>query len=93
VFNPFTEVADDDFSDSVLVEQVIGGDRAALEKLILRHQPWVYNIAVRMVFRPHDAEEDGPYSVSLRDEQNRGPWSAVELPKQSGFIGDRTCTQ
>jgi RNA polymerase sigma factor (sigma-70 family) len=28
-----------------------------LEKLVLRHQSWIYNIAVRMVFRPEDAEE------------------------------------
>jgi RNA polymerase sigma factor (sigma-70 family) len=28
-----------------------------LEKLILRHQAWIYNIAVRMVFQPEDAEE------------------------------------
>ena len=57
MFNPFTEVAEDDSADSVLVEQAIGGDRAALEKLVLRHQAWVYNIAVRMVFQPQDAEE------------------------------------
>src|SRR4029077_10011772 len=24
---------------------------------VLRHQAWIYNIAVRMVFRPQDAEE------------------------------------
>jgi RNA polymerase sigma factor (sigma-70 family) len=57
VFNPFSEVAEDDPADSVLVEQAIAGDRAALEKLILRHQAWIYNIAVRMVFQPQDAEE------------------------------------
>src|SRR6266702_5977500 len=57
MFNPFSEVAETGSVDSFLVEQVIGGDRAALEKLILRHEAWVYNIAVRMVFRPHDAEE------------------------------------
>lgn len=57
MFNPFTEVAEDDSADSVLVEKASGGDRAALEKLVLRHQAWVYNIAVRMVFRPQDAEE------------------------------------
>src|SRR5207253_5053054 len=44
-------------TDAELVEQAKNGDRAALEKLILRHQAWVYNIAVRVVFRPHDAEE------------------------------------
>jgi RNA polymerase sigma factor (sigma-70 family) len=57
MFNPFAEVAADDSTDNVLVQQAIGGDRAALEKLILRHQAWIYNIALRMVFFPHDAEE------------------------------------
>ncbi len=40
-----------------MVAEAKSGDRSALEKLILRHQAWVYNIAVRMVFEPHDAEE------------------------------------
>jgi RNA polymerase sigma factor (sigma-70 family) len=57
VFNPFTEVTEDDSGDTALVGQAIVGDRVALEKLILRHQAWIYNIAVRMVFRPQDAEE------------------------------------
>src|SRR5213080_1847366 len=57
MFNPFNEVAEIGSVDAELVEQAKNGDRAALEKLILRHQAWVYNIAVRMVFRPHDAEE------------------------------------
>src|SRR3954462_9303532 len=43
--------------DSDLVELAKNGDRSALEKLVLRHQAWIYNIAVRMVFRPQDAEE------------------------------------
>src|SRR4051794_12997375 len=57
MFNPFREVAESGSVDAELVGQAKNGDRAALEKLILRHQAWVYNIAVRMVFRPHDAEE------------------------------------
>src|SRR5215813_3714816 len=57
MFNPFTEVAGGDPTDAELVEKASGGDRAALESLVLRHQAWIYNIAVRMVFRPHDAEE------------------------------------
>jgi RNA polymerase sigma factor (sigma-70 family) len=57
MFNPFTEVAEGGPTDAELVEQAKTGDRAALEKLVLRHQAWVYNIAVRMVFHPHDAEE------------------------------------
>jgi RNA polymerase sigma factor (sigma-70 family) len=57
VFNPFRENTPDDTPDAVLVEQAQNGDRAALERLVLRHQAWIYNIAVRMVFHPHDAEE------------------------------------
>src|SRR5258706_8071898 len=57
MFNPFTEIDAGDYGDADLVEKAKTGDRAALEKLILRHQAWIYNIAVRMVFQPHDAEE------------------------------------
>src|SRR5436190_7525763 len=55
--NPFTEVVEGDVDDIDLVKQSRNGSRAALEKLILRHQAWIYNIAIRMVFQPHDAEE------------------------------------
>jgi RNA polymerase sigma factor (sigma-70 family) len=57
MFNPFTEVAEGGATDAELVEQAKSGDRAALEDLLLRHQAWVFNVAVRMVFHPHDAEE------------------------------------
>src|SRR6267143_6106998 len=55
--NPFAEVVENDVDDVDLVEQAQKGSRAALEKLVLRHQAWIYNIAVRMVFQPQDAEE------------------------------------
>jgi RNA polymerase sigma factor (sigma-70 family) len=57
VFNPFSEEAQSGSADVELVDRARNGDRAALEQLVLRHQAWVYNIAVRMVFQPHDAEE------------------------------------
>jgi RNA polymerase sigma factor (sigma-70 family) len=57
MFNPFTEVAADETTDAALVERAKNGDRSALEKLVLRHQAWIYNVAVRMVFHPQDAEE------------------------------------
>jgi RNA polymerase sigma factor (sigma-70 family) len=57
MFNPFSEIAEEHSSEAALVEHAKHGDRAALEKLVLRHQAWIYNIAVRMVFDPHDAEE------------------------------------
>ena len=56
MFNPFVEVVGN-ATDNELVAQAQGGDRTSLEKLILRHQAWIYNIAVRMVFHPQDAEE------------------------------------
>jgi RNA polymerase sigma factor (sigma-70 family) len=55
--NPFSETDDSDNSDAELIEQTKNGDRDALEKLVLRHQAWIYNIAIRMVFHPQDAEE------------------------------------
>ena len=55
--NPFSEDAAGDRTDLDLVLRAKGGDRAALESLVLRHQAWIYNIAVRMVFLPQDAEE------------------------------------
>ncbi|MGE3809644.1 MAG: RNA polymerase sigma factor [Gemmataceae bacterium] len=54
--NPFAEVVDES-TDTELIEQAKNGSRAALEKLILRHQAWIYNIALRMVFHTQDAEE------------------------------------
>ena len=57
MFNPFSERADAGPSDEELVEQSQNGHRAALEELVMRHQAWIYNIAVRMVHHPHDAEE------------------------------------
>src|ERR1700757_64756 len=57
MFNPFAEDSDCSPSDAELVEQAKNGARAALEKLVLRHQAWIYNNAIRMVFHPQDAEE------------------------------------
>jgi RNA polymerase sigma factor (sigma-70 family) len=56
VFNPFTEVIDES-ADFDLIFQAKNGNRDALEKLVLRHQAWIYNIALRMVFHPQDAED------------------------------------
>jgi RNA polymerase sigma factor (sigma-70 family) len=54
--NPFAEVVDES-TDADLLEQAKHGSRDALEKLVLRHQSWIYNIAIRMVFHAQDAEE------------------------------------
>ena len=57
MYNPFSEIGDGETEDAELVTRATHGDRTALEQLVLRHQAWIYNIAVRMVFQPHDAEE------------------------------------
>src|SRR5688572_2849555 len=55
--NPFAEASEHEVDELNLVERAKEGDRSALEQLLLRHQAWIFNIAVRMVFQPQDAEE------------------------------------
>jgi RNA polymerase sigma factor (sigma-70 family) len=57
LFNPLA--ADDrvDPSDGALVRHAQAGNREALEELVRRHQNWIYNIALRMLSHPHDAED------------------------------------
>src|SRR4029077_3156760 len=54
-----TPSADDEPSniDADLVAAAQAGSRDALEQLVARHQSWIYNIAVRMIYDPHDAED------------------------------------
>jgi RNA polymerase sigma factor (sigma-70 family) len=46
-----------DHEDQNLVLRARSGDRQALEDLVQRHQVWIYNIAVRMLHHPQDAED------------------------------------
>ncbi len=55
--NPFTDVPDAESEDLELVRRAQAGNREALEHLITRHQAWIYNIALRMVYLPEDAED------------------------------------
>jgi len=57
MINPFTAADTSDADDHALVERVQSGDGDALDALIRRHQPWIYNIALRMVYWPPDAED------------------------------------
>jgi len=43
--------------DQDLVLRARSGDRSALEDLVRRHQAWIYNIAIRMLYHPQDAED------------------------------------
>ena len=55
--NPFLGNAEPEETDQSLVYSAVGGDRRALEALVRRHQPWVYNVAFRMVMVPAEAED------------------------------------
>ena len=55
--NPLTDSASTDPEDHALVARAQSGHRDALEALIQRHQAWIYNIAVRMLYHPQDAED------------------------------------
>jgi RNA polymerase sigma factor (sigma-70 family) len=55
--NPFTDGSDAESEDCELVRRAQAGNRQALEGLITRHQAWIYNIALRMVYLPEDAED------------------------------------
>ncbi len=57
MYNPFSEKIDKNDDDRLLVKGALEGSSEDLERLILRHQAWIFNIAIRMVFNPHDAED------------------------------------
>ena len=57
LLNPLADESLTDAEDQYLVQCVQLGSKEALELLIARHQRWIYNIALRMVFLPEDAED------------------------------------
>jgi RNA polymerase sigma factor (sigma-70 family) len=57
IVNPFIEKNSTDLKDSQLIDEALQGNKKSLEALIYRHQAWIYNIALRMVFYPQEAED------------------------------------
>lgn len=55
--NPFSEKNESTAEDNLLVENALSGDNKSLEMLVKRHQAWIYNIALKMVWNPADAED------------------------------------
>lgn len=55
--NPFTEKYTTDNKDEALIAEALKGDKRSLEEIIYRHQAWIYNLALRMVFYPQEAED------------------------------------
>jgi RNA polymerase sigma factor (sigma-70 family) len=57
MINPFTEKYSTDKTDENLIREAVSGDKDSLESLVRRHQDWIYNIALRMVFNPEEAKD------------------------------------
>lgn len=55
--NPFIEKNESTAEDNLLVEKAVKGDKKSLAQLVSRHQAWIYNIALKMVWDPVDAED------------------------------------
>jgi RNA polymerase sigma factor (sigma-70 family) len=55
--NPFIEKIEQIEDDLPLIRASLEGNQGALERLILRHQAWIYNIAFKMVMDHDDASD------------------------------------
>ena len=65
--NPFAQGVSNDSAipDEELVAKAQAGDRDALESLVRRHQAWVFNIALRMMWR-RDLAEDATQEILIK---------------------------
>jgi DNA-directed RNA polymerase specialized sigma24 family protein len=65
--NPFIETVEKDnvVGDEELVSSALAGNKDCLEILVRRHQPWVFNIAMRMVWR-RDLAEDATQEILIK---------------------------
>jgi RNA polymerase sigma factor (sigma-70 family) len=54
---PLTDIPHTEPEDCLLVARARCGESDALEELVRRHQSWIYNIAVRMLCHPQDAQD------------------------------------
>jgi RNA polymerase sigma factor (sigma-70 family) len=55
--NPFSTSYNHDTPDIVLVSEILEGNKNSLNGLVLRHQPFIYNIAWKMLGDPIKAED------------------------------------
>lgn len=56
MYPPFRDVPGAE-TDEALVARARADDQDAVETLLTRHQPWVFNVAVRMLYHHADAED------------------------------------
>jgi uncharacterized protein (TIGR02246 family) len=55
--SPFLDQGPVDSEEELNVRMAQNGDQEALESLVHRHAPWIYNIALRMLYHPDDAQD------------------------------------
>ena len=55
--SPFLDEAPPNHDEELSVRRAQAGDRESLEWLARRHSPWIYNIALRMLCHPDDAQD------------------------------------
>ncbi len=57
MLNPFNKDYPVQSNDQALIVDALEGNKGALEQILLKHQAWIYNIVLRMVLYPEDAED------------------------------------
>lgn len=55
--NPFSTSYSSDKSDKVLIIEILNGNKNSLNSLIQKHQPFIYNLAWKMIGDPMQAED------------------------------------
>lgn len=55
--NPFSTTYPSDEADKTLIERTLKGDKNALNDLIKKPQPYIYNLAWKMIGDPIKAED------------------------------------
>ncbi len=55
--DPFKETTYDHSVDLCLIDLALNGSSQSLEELVKRHQHYIYNVALKMVLSPFDAED------------------------------------
>jgi hypothetical protein len=90
--HPLADAAETDSDDLELLRRIQNGDREALESVVRHQQDWIYNIALRMVYLPEDAEDATQDSDQAADQAvsashgRGGPVNnVVSSTKQSGL--------
>jgi hypothetical protein len=93
--NPFAQGVPNDSTipDEELVAKAQAGDRDALENLVRRHQAWVFNIALRMMWR-RDLAEDATQEILIKVVTKLSTFRGPNADYPRGDIWARpSCTQ